>query len=349
LGSGIELIKTAGEFKLEEIVPLIGVISAIAFAIREWRSSAFEKNWEFSTELQREWNSHEMKIARAEVARLALQRHRANQSVGLEDMLSEHAALEILNFFEDLGYLVRKKAVWKEIAWIMFYEYLRTFRPVLMSLVNHYRGNPDDKDYDGTFYEEFEKLGILLDKHDQKKTKSESTFELDPDALAEELHILPRHVKNSDFHQLVALERHCFSETEGRFDEKDLTDYLEGNSQRFLILENVLGELVGYALFTKYDAKAPDAEHHYEDDIQTFEIISIAILPLYRGLGLAKKMLEYIEKTAQEQGAQRMVLEVSELKGEAYSMYQRAGYAEKKKLENYYAEGKHAFFMEKLF
>ena len=55
---------------------------------------------------------------------------------------------------------------------------------------------------------------------------------------------------------------------------------------------------------------------------------AIAILPQYRGKGLARQLLDKAESVARDSGTNRIALQVEEVNEVAFKTYQRNGYVE---------------------
>ncbi|MHB1439223.1 MAG: GNAT family N-acetyltransferase [Cuniculiplasma sp.] len=85
---------------------------------------------------------------------------------------------------------------------------------------------------------------------------------------------------------------------------------------------------------------------------ESIDIESVAVDPDFRGKGLAKSLMNYVENMAKEMGFKRMQLEVREFNMEAIGLYKKLGYELKELLKNYYSEklkgSRNAYRMEKL-
>ena len=74
-------------------------------------------------------------------------------------------------------------------------------------------------------------------------------------------------------------------------------------------------------------------------------IVSIAILEGYQGRGVGKVLLERLMEELAALGAKEMRLEVRESNSRAIGIYRAAGFEEKDKIKNYYADGESALVM----
>ncbi len=65
-------------------------------------------------------------------------------------------------------------------------------------------------------------------------------------------------------------------------------------------------------------------------------VISIAVHPLYRGLGIGSRLLKALEERLASRGVQRIFLEVDVLNEPAIDFYRKHGYVISGVLKNYY-------------
>lgn len=135
----------------------------------------------------------------------------------------------------------------------------------------------------------------------------------------------------SDLDNVLAVEKECFSELE-MYDESTFTYYLRMENI-FLIAEWCGKTIAGYAL------------GFFEDPV-TAHLASIAVRPLYRGMGIGGRLIEEFESKAREKGAKKIVLEVSVSNVIALKMYQKRGFQIVRRLPRYYGS-EDAYFMAK--
>ena len=144
-----------------------------------------------------------------------------------------------------------------------------------------------------------------------------------------EYEILP--MTEADLDEVTLLERECFSVPWSRDSFEDVMKYsfLGGFCAR------VKGELAGYGVFHSL----------FEDG----EILDIAVGKSFRGLGIAKKLMSFMESEAALRGACRMMLEVRRSNAEARGLYLGLGYKETGVRKNYYKNPtEDAILMEKV-
>lgn len=74
-------------------------------------------------------------------------------------------------------------------------------------------------------------------------------------------------------------------------------------------------------------------------------VISIAVHPNYRGIGIGKRLLIENIKRLKDLGAKRVILEVKIDNFQALKLYQKLGFKIVKTLKNYYWDGADAYRM----
>ena len=133
---------------------------------------------------------------------------------------------------------------------------------------------------------------------------------------------------------LVSLERTLFELdpwTPGQFKE-EITEI--GKSRQYILAIND-GSIIGYAGMMFVAAGSPA------------DLLTIAILPDFRGQGLAQAMLAELESWAKAKGAPEVILEVDTKNERAIRLYEFARYEKISTRANYYALGVDALIMRK--
>jgi ribosomal-protein-alanine N-acetyltransferase len=134
----------------------------------------------------------------------------------------------------------------------------------------------------------------------------------------------------SDLHDLEEIERSSFER--GRFPRSLLAAML--GSDEFLTLVDEQHAVVGYvSVYLEGEGKA--------------RLVSIAVLPEWRGKGTARLLMERAEEASIERGASLMALEVGMRNVVALRLYLSQGFGIKGIIKDYYGKGKDAFYMEK--
>jgi len=107
-----------------------------------------------------------------------------------------------------------------------------------------------------------------------------------------------------------------------------------GTSRQFLLALKE-GSVIGYAGIMVVAAGVPA------------DLLTIAVLPDFRGQGIAKSMLAELENWAKAQGATEVILEVDTKNESAIRLYVLAGYEKISSRANYYGLGVDALIMRK--
>ena len=86
---------------------------------------------------------------------------------------------------------------------------------------------------------------------------------------------------------------------------------------------------------------------NYREELVAAQLVSIAVLPRFRGMGVARALLAEAESRVRRRGAARMVLQVNVTNVAALNLYLHQGYVLQGMIGDYYGPGKDAYFMEK--
>ena len=133
---------------------------------------------------------------------------------------------------------------------------------------------------------------------------------------------------------LTSLERSLFPDypwSQAQFKEEIAG--LGGTRQFILALSD--GSIIGYAGIMVVAAGVPA------------DLLTIAVLPDFRGQGIAQRMLAALESWANKVGATEVILEVDTKNESAIRLYQLAGYEEISIRADYYGLGVDALVMRK--
>jgi len=109
--------------------------------------------------------------------------------------------------------------------------------------------------------------------------------------------------------------------------------YLKLFPKLFIVVE-CEGEIVGYGIAIVESGKMG-------------HIISIAIDPRYRGLGLGKALMKELERRLRSYGVNTVKLEVSVNNHVAINLYKSLGYKVVRRISRYYPDGSDAYLMTK--
>ncbi len=138
--------------------------------------------------------------------------------------------------------------------------------------------------------------------------------------------------QKKDVQELISLEKICFQED--AFSKNQIT-YLVTKAKGEFIVIRQNNKILAYLIISKRDTS------------KQIRIYSIAIAPEARGLGLAKRLMSYVEEVCKQESKERISLEVSKENGPAIQLYQSFGYEVVGERPNYYANGGSALLMLK--
>ena len=135
-----------------------------------------------------------------------------------------------------------------------------------------------------------------------------------------------------DLPVLVSLDREYFPDT--AWPAEQFRAEISGKTRNFLIAE-CDGQIIGYA-----SAFLPSAGG-------VTDLMTIAVNPDFRRQGIAKHLIEELERWAADRGADSMMLEVDIENQNAIALYAKLGYEKLNIRKNYYGYGKDAQIMKK--
>ena len=133
--------------------------------------------------------------------------------------------------------------------------------------------------------------------------------------------------------KLYEIEKKCFKQE--AFTKNQLT-YLIANYNTIGFAALVNGEIVGFIL----------ARVNIRSNITFGHILTIDVAPVHRRKGIARKLLQEIEVILKRKGIKECRLEVRENNAAALNLYQKLGYTQIRKLEEYY-DNAHGLYLKK--
>lgn len=139
-----------------------------------------------------------------------------------------------------------------------------------------------------------------------------------------------RHVNDRDISEVYNIELKSFKYP---YPLHLFIIYLKLFPELFLVVE-CENRVVGYGIAVIEPGK-------------TGHIVSIAIDPKYRGLGLGKALMKELEGKLKTYGAMKVKLEVSVNNNIAINLYKSLGYKITKRMSRYYPDGSDAYVMIK--
>lgn len=148
------------------------------------------------------------------------------------------------------------------------------------------------------------------------------------------LSITVQHASLNDLETLYKIEKGCF--THEAFSKEQIAYFLKAPNAVSLVAQ-VDGETAGFILGLIEQYRKSLGGHIYTIDVAS----------KYRRMGVGLKLLEEIEKDFIKKGAEACLLEVRINNQAARKLYQKHGYIELGKLNNYYARAIHGIRLEK--
>jgi ribosomal protein S18 acetylase RimI-like enzyme len=106
------------------------------------------------------------------------------------------------------------------------------------------------------------------------------------------------------------------------------------NRDPAFVAQDEAGKIVGFIMTSMEPRK-------------TGSIITIDVMPDWRGKGVGKKLMGLAEEELKTRGAKKIILQTAVDNIDAIGFYKKLGYKEKKRIKDYYSAGKDAFLFEK--
>lgn len=300
----------------------IGAIVTLYFIYKQLAASRNVAAYEFLRREDDRFRSKELRHDRSKLAMTLLLKPTNFEEI---DIYADC----ILDYFEDLGLMLRKGLAPQYFVWTMNCYYVLNYWTVLTEYIAWVRKDRDDQ----TYYSDFEYLYNKMFKLEKKLTKKK-TIELSHDErrefLEEELHIHLRPFLLSDLDRIMEIEELSFTKAEA-YSKSQFEDLYKEHPEGFFLAE-ILGEVVGYVI------------GYISDGVGEFD--SLAVDPYFRHLGIAKRLVEHMLKSFKNKGIATCSLEVRTTNAAAISFYKKMGFEIKQTLEKYYEDGSDACLMK---
>jgi len=239
-------------------------------------------------------------------------------------------ALEVCDFFEDLGLMLREGITPKYFTWTMFYDYIVKYWSLLQGYVHWCRTERGD----GTYYCEFQYLYDRMVKLQERIAKVKKHEPPSAEGLRRflrsELQLDIRSFRLADLAGVMEIER-CSFDVDAYPEDRFRTLY-ERHSEGFLVAE-ILGRPVGYVV------------SYAEGSIG--QIDSMATHPNERRLGIGRDLLLIALHYLKETGVASCSLEVRTTNARARALYEQLGFKVQETVPKYYEDGADAYRMVK--
>ncbi len=146
-----------------------------------------------------------------------------------------------------------------------------------------------------------------------------------------------REYSSSDLRSIFALDQVCFTQP-FRFSERAMQQFAEARNALTVIAEDeATGEIAGFCIAHVERARK---------GLVTY-VVTLDVAPAYRRQGLARQMMESIERQALEVGCEAVELHVWVENEAAIAFYEREGYESSHIVKSFYGLGRHAYVYRK--
>ena len=146
-----------------------------------------------------------------------------------------------------------------------------------------------------------------------------------------------RRATDKDLPEIQMIERVSFINPYSTFYQRHLLKHAD-----IYYVALYRGKIIGYII-----ARVEKRGLHGIDTGKIGHIVSIAVHPDYRRIGLGKLLMHKAEKELKKLGCKRVFLEVRVTNYPAIKLYQKLGYIKLKVIPRYYQDGEDAYLMLK--
>lgn len=305
-------------------VAALATLVGLGFAGRQLFLGRTIEAYRFLSEDDEFFESDTMRAARSNLARVLLQDSSNHELVG-------KASSRVIDVFEDLGLLLRKRVAPLDLMWnSKVGDYVLWYWPVLKSFVEEDRRLERNENY----YTDFQGLYEAVVAHEQKKLHGDfsppTKEELD-EFIKDELNVEIRVVDKNDLEAVEEIESRTF--TTDAYDYKAFEEAYEEQRTWFLVA-TILNKIVGYVLGS------------VTIDGSEGEIISLAVELECHRCGIEERLLSHLVARLKREGVKSVCLQVAVSNGVAREMYEEAGFHVVETVTDYYVDGSDAHLMK---
>ncbi len=155
-----------------------------------------------------------------------------------------------------------------------------------------------------------------------------------------QMKILPevrlRDFHKRDFSRICEIDRLCYSEAIAYTPEEMALGL--GQPGAFALVAEAEEQVIAFVLAYQKKQSPGNSVGH---------IVTIDVVEEFRARGIGNRLMESAEQRLRQNGAGRIILEVGTENEPALRFYKARGYAIKRLLRNYYADGADGYLMEK--
>ena len=146
-----------------------------------------------------------------------------------------------------------------------------------------------------------------------------------------------REYSSRDLGTIFALDEVCF-EVPFRFSARVMQQFAEARNALTVVAEDeTRGEIAGFCI--AHVERAGKGLRAY--------VVTLDVAPQYRRHGLARQMMQHIERQATEAGCASVELHVSVENAGAIAFYEAKGYERSHIVKSFYGLGRHAYVYRK--
>jgi ribosomal-protein-alanine N-acetyltransferase len=145
-----------------------------------------------------------------------------------------------------------------------------------------------------------------------------------------------RNYNSSDLSEIFALDEVCFAPP-FRFSERAMRRFAEARNALTVVAENDGGGIAGFCI--AHVEKAGSGRVAY--------IVTLDVALQQRRQGLARQMMEQIERQARDARCEALALHVSVENADAIAFYEKEGYERLHGVKSFYGLGRDAFVYRK--
>ena len=150
------------------------------------------------------------------------------------------------------------------------------------------------------------------------------------------LEVRLRDFHKRDFSRICEIDRLCYSEAIAYTREEMALGLVQPGA--FVLVAETGEQVIAFVLAYQKKRSLGNSAGH---------IVTIDVVEEFRAQGIGNRLMESAEQRLRQNGARRIILEVETENEPALRFYKARGYAIKRLLSNYYADGSDAYLMEK--